>query len=273
MSDFRHKLINTKLGVIVLPRIDEETEMKVNVSDIDVRAESSTQLFPIGTALIRDDGVLRYTKNGGVAVTIGKLLQQAAAEGSDHDNDLAVAATAAVGATSITITNGDSTAITEDMYKDGYIFINNAAGEGARYKIKTHPAADTSASCVLTLVDAIEVECTTSSKAGLRKNLYDAVVVNPTTPTGVPVGVVIISSFTANYYGWIKTKGIVAGLTNGTLVLGEHAAGTQGSDQVAGSFMPLDNDGATNYVSVCTVMCVAADTEYSLLKIDLDPSW
>lgn len=268
MSNYEHKIIMTKTGALVLPRIDDLTEL--SGSEPDTRAESATQLFPIGAALITDDGVYRYCKNGGVAITIGKLCQMSAAQGSDHDNDLAVAAAAAAGDTSVTITNGASTAITANMYKDGYLFINDANGEGGLYKIKSHPAAATTASCVLTLVDALEVALTTSSECGLRKNPYDAIVVNPTSPTGAPIGVAQVSSLTASYYGWIKTKGIANVLTNGTLVLGNHCCA---SLTTAGAVDPFDNDGSTNYNIVGTVMCVAASTEYSLVKIDLDQSW
>ena len=276
MTAFIHKLINTKQGVLVLPRID--TLDLVKLPEPDVRAESVTQLLPIGTALITDDGVFRYAKNGAAAVTIGKLLQQAVVA-SDHLKDLAVAAAAAVGATSVTITNGATTAITADMYKDGWLFVNDAVGEGAKYKIKSHPAAAVGASCVITLVDPIEVALTTLSQVGLRKNLYDGVVVNPTTQTGIPVGVVNHSSFTAAYYAWIKTKGIVALLTNGTVIVGRMVAPGATIPGSVDTYPITLVEGAPNTYApgdnpcVGVVMSVGADTEYSLVKIDLDPSW
>lgn len=266
---FTHKLINKKYGVLVLPRVDSAEYLQL--SEPDIRGESADQAFPIGAALITDDGVFRYAKNGGVAVTIGKLLQQAARAGSDHDANLAVAVVAVVGATSVIITNGSSTAITADMYKDGYLFVNDADGEGAMYKIKSHPAAATTATCAIKLVDPLEVALTTSSEVGLRKNLYDGVIVNPVTPTGSPVGVVNLSSFTANYYGWIKTKGITALLAEGTLVVGMHC---KASVTTAGAVTPHNNLTDTNPVIVGIVLVVpGATTEYGLVKIDLDPSW
>ena len=263
--DFRHKLINTKNGVIVLPRIDEATEVKIGTPD--VRAEGTTQLFPIGTALIRDDGVYRYAKNSSAAaVTIGKLLQQAAVGNAAWIKDVAVAVTAAIGATSVTITTpaGDLTA---NQLKDGSLWVNDAATGGAVYKIKSHPAATAAASCVITLVDALEVALTAgTSTVGLRANLYDSVVVCPTTLTGVPVGWVNHSSFTASYYAWIKSKGLVAALTAGTVVVGNNVvplttAGAVGPS--AGDVLPV----------VGVVMSVGATTEHSLVLADLDPSW
>lgn len=273
---YMHKLINKKFGVLVLPRVD--TMEYLHLPEPDPRAESSVQLFPLGTVLITDDGVFRYTKNGAGAVTIGKLLQQAVS-GADHIIDLAVAAAAAVGATSVTITNGGTTAITADMFKDGYLLINDAAGEGAVYKIKSNAAAATGASCVITLVDPIEVALTTSSKVGLRKNLYDSVVVCPTTLTGVPVGWVNLSSFTASYYSWIKSKGIIAALTNGTVIVGKMVAPSETTAGAVDTYPITLTEGTPNtYVPgdcpcVGQVMSVGATEEYSLIKGDCDPSW
>jgi len=282
MANYKHSLINTENGVLVLPRIDSSDELAFGAPVPDIRAESATQLFPIGTALLTDNGVFRYAKNGAAAVTIGKLLQNAAVLHADFDNDLAMAA-ASVGDLTVTITNTASAAITKDYFKDGWLNINDCGagtGEGGLYKVKSHPAAAKSASCVLTLVDPIEVALTTASQCGLIKNLYDMVIVSPaTTQTGIPVGVPWVSSFTAAYFGWIKTKGLASVLTNGTIIIGRAVAPGL---TVAGSVdtYPITLSAATpdTYVPgdthvVGIALQIAADTEYSLVKLDLDPTW
>ncbi len=266
MAGYKHALINTETGVLVLPRVDDLALVQLPVPDI--RAESVGPIFPIGAALITDDGVYRYAKCGAVAVTIGKLLQQAATN-SNQIKGIAIATTAAIGDTLVTITTptGD---VTLNQFKDGYMFVNDATTKGAVYKIKSHPAATAAAACVITLVDPLEIALTAAtSTVGLRKNLYDGVIVNPILPSGIPVGVVNHSSFTASYYAWIKTKGITAVLTNGTLIVGI-PCGT--GLTTAGSVDVCDNAG-TDEVRVGIVMSVGATTEYSLVKIDLDPSW
>ena len=277
MANYKHKLINTEFGTLVLPRLEDIS--KWEMGQPDVRAESATQLFPIGSTLITDDGVYRYARCGADSVSIGKLLQQAAVGNAAQIRNVAVEADAAIGATSVTITTptGDLTA---DYLKDGYLFVNDATGEGAVYKIKSHPAASAATSCVITLVDPLEVALVAeTSKVGLRKNLYDAVIVNPITPTGIPIGVVNHSSFTATYYAWIKTKGIVAVLTNGTIIVGRMVApGVTITGSVDTYPITLVEGTPNTYVPgdtpcVGVVMSVGATTEYSLVKIDLDPSW
>ncbi len=266
---YKHSLINTDSGILVLPRVEDLTLANLGVPD--VRAETIGALYPLGTALITDDGVYRYSRCGAAAVTLGKLLQQAAVGNSTWIKDVAVATTTAIGDTSVTITTptGD---LTLDQLKDGYLFVNAGSGSaGAVYKIKSHPAATAAASCVITLVDPLETILTAgTSKLGLRKNLYDGVIVAPTLPTGIPVGVVNHSSFTAVYYAWIKTKGIVPVLTNSTVVVGEPVIH---GNTTAGSVDAYNLAGASMCVIVGTVISVAATTEYSLVKIDLDPSW
>ena len=238
----------------------------------DRLAESSAQKRPLGTRMELPDGrVFRYAKAGGVALDIGKLMA-AAVVTTGHIKDLAVAATAAIGDTSLTITNA-STAITENQYAEGYVFFNTAAGQGQICTIRSHPAeTTTSGSCVLRLEDedALTVALTTSSKVGLRKNVYKDVIVSPTTITGIPIGVTPIA-VTLNYYFWIQTWGPAAVLTNGVLVLGQKVAPgetTPGSVDVT----PTNATGAAGQeVDVGQTINLGATTEYSLIFLTIAP--
>lgn len=233
---------------------------------------TSTQKNPLGTKMILPDGrVFRYTKAGGVALNIGTLAQEAVVT-TGHTKDLAVAAVAAIGAVVVTITNS-TTAITANMYAEGYLFTNDAAGEGQICTIKSHPAESTgSGTCVITLEDEdpLTVALTTLSEVGLRKNLYKDVVVCPTTLTGVVVGVVPCA-VALNYYFWLQTWGPACVLTNGTLIRGLTcvASGTTGG---AVDVTPLNSvDTSSQEQAVGTVMSVAASTEYSLVNLTIAP--
>ena len=248
--------------------------MATTLGHINARlSQSSTQKgIPLGTRLeLPDSRVFHYTRAGGTNLDIGKLMQQAVVT-SGHDVDLAVASAAAIGDTTVTITNS-TTAITADMYKEGYLFVNNEAGEGQLCTVKSNPAESTgSGSCIITLEDedALTVALTTSSKVGLRKNLYDGAIVNPTTPTGVPIGVTP-RSVTAYYYFWLQTWGPAAVLTNGTALLGKAVRPgetTAGSVDVF-SLNSVDADGQEPVIG--WVMTVSATTEYSLVFLTIAP--
>lgn len=238
----------------------------------DAKAESSTAKLPLGTRMVLPDGrVYRYTKNGAVALSIARLCQESVVV-SGHGVDLAVASAAAIGATTVTLTNA-TTAITANEYAQGYLFVNDVDGEGQICTIKSHPAEATgSGSVVMTLEaeDALTVALTTSSQVGLRYNPYKNVLVNPTTATGVPVGVTPIS-VTANYYFWLQTWGPAAVLTNGTVIVGKTVAPgatTPGSVDV----YPLNSvDASGQQPVVGIVQTVGATTEYSLVYLTIAP--
>ena len=159
------------------------------------------QVSPLGTRLILPDGrVFRYAKAGGTNLSIGQVMQEAVVT-TGHTKDLAVAAAAPIGSSSVIVTNS-TTAITANMYAEGYLFVNDEAGEGQLCTIKSHPAEATgSGNCVITIADedALTIALSTISQVGLRKNLYKDVVVAPITVTGPPLGVTPCA-VTANYY-------------------------------------------------------------------------
>ena len=99
---------------------------------------NTDQEWPLGTLMIFQDGrKFRYALNGGVTMTPGFLYASEDTIANHIAN--AVQAATAAGATSIPITLG-ATASTADQYKEGYIIIEDDAGEGFVYKIDPHLA-------------------------------------------------------------------------------------------------------------------------------------
>ena len=232
--------------------------------------ERSTQgSTPLGARAVIGDRVFRWTRNGSVALTVNRLCQESVVV-TGHGGDLAIATAAAINARSVTLTNS-TTAITANQYAGGYLWIDN---EGHCYKIKSHPAESTgTGSVVITLEDDDYLRAaltTATSNAGLRRNPYDSVVVNPTTPTGAPVGVTPIA-VTASYYFWLQTWGPAAVLTNGTLIVGYMAspgATTAGSVDV----YPLNSvDGSGQQPIVGVASRVRPTTEFSLIDLRIAP--
>ena len=117
-------------------------------ADPDPFSESSTQLFPLGTELKYADRIYKYSGIGSAAVTAGKLLQTKVAVGNHRDISVQTAASA--GDTSVIVTLG-ATATTVNQYAEGYLHVNDVAGQGQLLKIKSHSAADASANLTLTL--------------------------------------------------------------------------------------------------------------------------
>jgi len=225
--------------------------------------ESSTAKHPIGTRRPLEDGrVFVYAKAGSGALSAGKLCV-APTIVANHVNQ-SIGAAAAVGDKTVYVDLG-ATAMTKNQYAEGYLIINDAAGEGHLYKIRANDAGDASASSVkVELYDAIRDALTTSSEYTLMKHPYDSVVVSATDQADTPVGVPPID-VTAGHYFWIQTWGCHPLLADETLAIGK--ALTIGSS-TAGSAEVVD---AVAEPLVGYAIQAGVDTEYRMVFLTIQP--
>jgi hypothetical protein len=229
----------------------------------------------IGTRMILPDGrVFRYAFANG-AVGAGTGVQSSIAV-ANADSDLAVSAAAAVGAKSVSITFGTSpnTDVTEDEYANGYLFVNDVDGEGHVYKIRTHAAADVSASPAVSIYlmdgDTIKEALTTSSQVGLVASPYMHVI---PTPAGAQTARCVGYAPTEvadNAYFWAQTWGEAALLANGTLVI--FTPLRVSDDTTAGSVEAYssDTDNEEQEIGFATNV-LAATTEYQFAFLTISP--
>ena len=225
---------------------------------VDPYAESSTQLFPLGSRLFYGNTVYRYGKMGSGAVTAGKCVTHAASIA--HHFDLTPTAGVAAGETAISVETA-GTDITLNQYAGGYLYINDAAGEGQMLRIESNPAHDHSAdaSIIITCYDDLATAITTSSRVTLIADPNSALIGQAATTTGATMGVTVMN-MTAAYYGWFAVSGPATVLTSGTLVVGNHA-------------VPLGAVGAVGPAAgdviqvIGVVMIVNVTTDYSLINL------
>lgn len=221
---------------------------------------STIRGFRLGDVLkLRDGREFRFAENGAVATVAGKLYQSPV-PGTNLD-ELAVAAAAAEGATSISVTLG-TTALSKDDLLDGFVNIEDDAGEGRAYLLASHAAAATGANVTINLApgDHIREALTTSTTVGIWQNPYKDIIVHPSPATAKLVGWAV-SDIAANEFGWIQVKGPVSALTDSTVVINEWVEDSASVDGAAAASSSAD--ARTHQVGI--VMEVAADTEYSFV--------
>ena len=218
--------------------------------------------IPLGSVLYYGDRVFRYGLAGGVALTAGKLVQTAVGTKADHQ-DLAPTAAVAAGEYEISVETA-GTDLTANQYKDGYLYVNDGAGEGQCMKIASNPAHDHSddPSVVITTYDALATAVATSSKVSLITDPWSAVLVAPAAETGAVIGCPVVD-MAASAYGWFQTYGPAAVLTVGTIVLGHNVVRAA---TVAGGVAPATSD-ILDIVGTC--MLVDVTTDYSLIKLNI----
>lgn len=163
----------------------------------------------------------RYTLNGGVAQVVGNLLQEPAVD-TTYIN-MTVAAAAAAGATSLSITNGTAT-ITNEQFVGGTLSIYTAGTitVGDEYTILSVTGTLTTGGALTVGLDRpLRAAVTTSATVNMRRTPWSGVIQFPvTTQTGMPVGVSIFP-IAASQYGWVQTHGPCAILSdNSTFAVG-----------------------------------------------------
>ena len=225
---------------------------------VDPFTSGASQLFPLGSKLLYGNTTYRYCQMGSGAVTAGKCVTHAASI-SDHF-DLTPTAGVAAGETAISVETA-GTDITLNQYAGGYLYVNDAAGEGQMLRIRSNPAHDHSAdaSIVITTYDDLATAITTSSRVTLIADPLSALIVQAATTTGATMGVTVVD-MAASHFGWMAVSGPQAVLTSGTLVVGNHA-------------VPLGAAGAVGPAAgdviqvIGTVMIVNVTTDYSLINL------
>jgi hypothetical protein len=231
----------------------------------------------IGTRMILPDGrVFRYAFSNGAAGA-GTGVQSSVAL-ANQDSDIAVSAAAAVGATSVSITFGTSpnTDVTADQYANGYLFVNDEAGEGHVYRIAgtdAHVAADVSASPAVSINlasgDTIAEALTTSSEVGLVANPYMHVIPSPGgAQTGRTVGFAP-TEVADNSYFWAQTWGESALLVDGTLVIFRPVRMSDGTPGAVEEYSS-QTDAEEQVVGFATNV-LAASGEYQFCFLTISP--
>jgi len=233
----------------------------------------------LGTKMVLPDGRVFFYGYTGEAVTAGKITMGKATS-SGHIKDLAIAAAVSANASgigAITVTNA-TTAISGSEYytgsrgdvgdyEDGYIFVNDAAGEGQCWPIWRHSAATSSGTLTIDLFenDFVVTALTTSSEVGLAKTPYAAVELWDVNDIDGVVAGIPNRDIASGSYGWFQTAGPCAVLTNGTVVVGKNmmtGSTTDGSGDV------IADDSSAEFL-IGGVINVAATTEYSLVDLQI----
>jgi len=207
------------------PNIAAEGEL-LQSTDPNPYAESATQQFPLGTRLIRGCEEWLYCKNGAAALaTLGTPLQQAAAVHAEQDDDIHTGADAAIGDYVVHLTstaNLDTGALASaNGLKEGFLIVNDEAGEGQLYKIKSSEAFVTTGDVKLELYDPLTIALTTSSECGVVQNPCANVIATTAVVTGMFIGVNQIA-VTASYYFWAKVRGPAPGNMHAAVALGTY---------------------------------------------------
>jgi len=222
---YSKQVFNDSGFVLLNPNVADETGLLQSYPP-NPYAESATQQFPLGTRLIRGIEEWLYCRSNATGfATLGTPIQSAAAVHAEADDDIVVGAASAIGAYTVTLTstaNIDTGVFASvDGLKDGFLIVNDEAGQGQLYKIKGNEAFVTTGNAIITLYDPLTVALTTSSEVGIIQNPCNNVLATTAVVTGMFIGVNQIA-VTASYYFWAKTRGPAPAVPNAAIALGTY---------------------------------------------------
>lgn len=175
---------------------------------------------------LSDGGEVILVGTGASTTTAAGFLYQDAALVANHQG-LVVTAFNAYGtsggvanststAAQVTATLG-GTAATINQYQGGFLLVQSGTGIGQSLRIAGNTAqASTTGAVVVTLEDGPNVALTTSSVVSLIPPHGQNVIINPTTPSNVPVGVALYA-ISPSSYGFLKVKGLIGAVSDASV--------------------------------------------------------
>lgn len=194
-----------------------------------------SKLWPLGTRAILQDGRrFVFVEAGTSALVAGKVQQS---EIPDPDHDTLPVVTGEQNARTISFTNG-SDEIEVNLYADGSIVTEAAAGVGEGYLLKIDLAHDSQASSTTVSMPlapgyGLPLDLNTSDKITFCKNPYADVIISAAPPVALILGVGC-SPIPGDEWGWLQTWGPAAVLIDDTTVIGGRVSpcGTAGASTV-----------------------------------------
>lgn len=224
---------------------------------------SDQRSHPLGSVMQFADGRrFKYGRAHATAIATAMLCQQTL--NSANFDELVVPTARAIGDRDVTLTTG-STGAAVDLLKDGYLNVDDDAGEGYLYTIKSNAAASTTASLAITLYEQLQVAWTVATTCTIFVNPYADIIIHPSPATAMLIGVTP-RAITSAYYGWWQTWGPCSVMTQGTVIINERVIDSASAD---GAVAPTASTAAGEEFYVGVVMEVAATTEQSIVSLQI----
>ena len=155
--------------------------------------------------------ILTLVSNSANAQAAGTLLQSPAELTAFQKLAMTVptAYPAKVGTFQVYVTNG-ATVLKENLFAGGYLVVASGTGIGQTLEIASHQPAANAGKFVVTTKDPIQTTLDATSVVSLVANPAKNVIIMPTTPTGVPVGITLYAMPASTAPTWDGTSGAFA---------------------------------------------------------------
>lgn len=239
--------------------------LSLHASGIFQQSTDSSLLTLVGTKWDLADGREVVLVLAGAANLAAGQLQQDAALIANHQN-LTVTAYQAYSANGntpakVTVTLG-GTAATANQYAGGLALVNAGTGLGQTLQIISNPAQASTTGALAVTIEGPNVALDTTSKICLIPAQGNGVIVKPGAGLTSAARGVSFYPITAANYGFLTSKGEVAGLADGAIGAN---LGISPSTSVAGAFAVA----AATTARLGVASQAGVDTEYRLVSVNI----
>ena len=233
------------------------------IAPSDIQVTSSTAQTTVGSRFSTPDGrIYRYVQFGTNTLVAGNLLQGPAS--IPNHQGVSPTVVSGTGTFLVTLTLG-ATAATAGQYSNGTLQVVSGAGHlGYSYTVVTNTAAPSSGTqCIVTLAEPLVNAIATGDTVSLTPNVYAGVQQSTTTVRQAPVGVALTNG-SANFFGFIQTRGIAAVLSDANVA----AVGLPVTQSLVTAGAVGVAFGTTVSLGYAQVLGVSAKTNPVFLQID-----
>ncbi len=225
----------------------------------------TVRLVALGKSQVQDSTgrIWKFANIGGAQVERGVMT--VSADQNAQRVNLSFAVIPAVNDKVVSITVGSGTNVA-DVYRDGWMVVQDGTGKGRAYPIEGHGAIAASVANTFRLKERIDtVGALAETGVDIILNRYDDIVIGPGSdnldvPTGVPT--VAIDTL---YFGWVQTWGPCSVWQDETSGVG---AALSTGDETAGTVDTVGTVGDTNLGIQGPQGGI--ETEYQLAYLSID---
>jgi hypothetical protein len=232
-------------------------------SEDEAHRTYSVERNPVGMKMIVEDGrTFRFCENGGVAAVSAMLFQSLVPVTATKGEAVG---TIAAGETDLLAVISTGATQAEDLYNRGYVMVVEAAQlDPVHLILKSGEFPSGGATgATLTLESPLVDAIASGEVVTYVQNPYRNVIIHPSPPTALIVGVVV-RAIAIDEYGWLATSGPTKVLTDDTILIGESVSASLTTNGSVSAWIP-DLATTVNNIPAGNIVSVGATTASSVV--------
>ncbi len=246
-------------------------------SDRDVWTPTAARYFPLGAvAESRDGRKWVYCKNGGVALTVARLVQTPTQDAEMVTSTVQASYGASAGAKQLDVVAATGNAVADSDLIDGWLIVSDGSSTamGHMYKVKDNkqvvPGTDTLIRVYIADQGGIRVAIAASDDLCFLEERHKGLVVTTEVPVGTIVGV-SPNAVLASYYFWAQFRGpcpVIVDDTD-TVIVGDQVMASLDSTTASDGCVALKDVTIADDFKVGYCMMTGAVSETVVINLTL----